>query len=151
MNIPDDFELWEGPSPLDLVADFHHAFGHPIATTPITNEVLLSDLTERRMNWMREELDEAQEAIDACDVVKFCDAIGDLLYFVYGTALTHGIPLERVFNAIHDANMAKLGADGKPIYRASDGKVQKPEGWVGPENAISSILTTARFNDTPFA
>jgi hypothetical protein len=29
--------------------------------------------------------------------------------------------------------MAKLGADGKPIIRESDGKIMKPEGWEPPE------------------
>lgn len=46
---------------------------------------------------------------------------------------------EQIFNAVHQANMDKLFEDGKPRYKI-DGKVAKPEGWVGPEERIKSIL-----------
>jgi predicted HAD superfamily Cof-like phosphohydrolase len=150
LNIPADFTLWQGDSPLDLVADFHHAFNHPIASTPIDLETLMADLTEKRLDWQQEEQDEAWEARTTGDRVKFVDAICDQLYFIYGTALALGIPLEACFNAVHDANMAKLGPDGKPIYRESDGKVQKPEGWVGPEDRIAEILRQADAAGSPF-
>lgn len=56
------------------------------------------------------------------------DALVDLVYVVVGAASAMGVDLDRAFDAVHTANMAKLGPDGKPIRRA-DGKILKPEGW----------------------
>ena len=47
--------------------------------------------------------------------------------------LFNGIPLDRVWAAVHRSNMAKVDpATGKVIKRA-DGKVLKPEGWTPPD------------------
>ena len=36
--------------------------------------------------------------------------------------------------------MSKIGDDGKVLRRESDGKIQKPAGWVGPEKEMSAII-----------
>ena len=51
--------------------------------------------------------------------------LADLLYVVYGTAEELGIPLDKVFNAIHQANMRKVWDDGT-VHRNEYGKVIKP-------------------------
>jgi len=51
--------------------------------------------------------------------------LADLLYVVYGTADELCIPLEAVFNRIHEANMTKLWPDGKVHYNEF-GKIIKP-------------------------
>lgn len=150
MNI-EDFVLWEGLSPIDLVAEFHTAFDHPVLAEPISAENFDPVLAEKRLRWMEEEIREAREAIAAGDLVGFADALNDLLYFVAGSFLAHGVPAEETFNAVHDANMAKLFPDGKPRYREGDGKVIKPEGWVGPEARIADILADAQDRGTPFS
>lgn len=55
---------------------------------------------------------------------KVAKELADLLYVVYGSAYSMGIPIDEVFAEVHRSNMSKLGEDGKPIYR-EDGKVLK--------------------------
>ena len=45
--------------------------------------------------------------------------------------------IEEVFEEIQASNMSKLGADGKPIYRA-DGKVMKGPSYFKPN--IRAVL-----------
>lgn len=59
------------------------------------------------------------------------DALGDLVYVIYGMALEMGYDLRDVIQEIHGSNMTKLGEDGKPIYR-EDGKVLKGPNYVQP-------------------
>lgn len=58
------------------------------------------------------------------DQARLTKELADLLYVIYGTAVTFNLPLQEAFNEVHRSNMSKLGADGKPIYR-EDGKVMK--------------------------
>lgn len=70
----------------------------------------------------------------AGSVTEVRDALSGVLGAVRREAALAGIALDAVIAEVHVANMRKLGADGKPILRA-DGKVTKPEGWVGPDVA----------------
>ena len=70
------------------------------------------------------------------DIVEIADALADIIYIACGTAVSYGIPLDKVFEEVHRSNMAKL-VDGKVLRRA-DGKVQKPEGWTPPD--IAGVL-----------
>lgn len=119
------------------VTEFHKAFGHPVAEAPT---MIDAELAKKRFDWMHEELDEFAEAILNGDLVKAYDAVLDILYFAVGTAVVMGLDVEAGFDAVHQANMDKLGADGKPIYRDFDGKVQKPEGWTPPERRLAAVL-----------
>ena len=57
------------------------------------------------------------------------DALIDAKYFEAGSFVEMGILPQNMFDSVQDANMAKLGEDGKPILRESDGKIMKPQGW----------------------
>ena len=122
-----------------LVADFHRSFGLPIASAP-TLDVPLA-LLELRHKLLIEELRELVDAIDADDVVAVADALGDMVYVLYGTAATFGINLDAVVAAIHKSNMSKLGSDGRPLMR-SDGKVLKGPNYHPP--AIREALEAER-------
>lgn len=63
--------------------------------------------------------------------VDTADALVDLLYVIYGACLEFGINADAVFDEVHQSNMSKLGADGKPIYR-EDGKVLKGPDFFEP-------------------
>ena len=67
------------------------------------------------------------------------DSLGDMLYILCGTIITHGMQdvIDEVFEEIQRSNMSKLGNDGKPIYR-EDGKVLKGPNYFKPE--IAKIL-----------
>lgn len=66
------------------------------------------------------------------------DALTDALYFVMGSFVELGLDPVPLFEIVQRANMAKLGPDGKPILRASDNKVMKPEGWKPPEPELEA-------------
>lgn len=62
------------------------------------------------------------------------DALLDSVYYLYHAAAKRGLNLDAVFEEVHAANMRKADpATGKFLRRASDGKILKPEGWVGPD------------------
>ncbi len=117
---------------LDAVAAFHNAFGVGMANTPVGN--ISKEINELRHKLMAEENNEYLEAANTNDLVEVADALGDMLYILCGTILSHGMQhiIEEVFDEIQDSNMSKLGADGKPIYR-EDGKVMKGLNYRRPD------------------
>jgi predicted HAD superfamily Cof-like phosphohydrolase len=66
-------------------------------------------------------------------VTRQADALTDELYFNQGSFVVAGVDPQPLFDIVQEANMAKLGPDGKPIIRELDGKIMKPEGWQPPE------------------
>lgn len=130
MNIE---QIWVDEPAAKLVADFHEAFNHPIRNEVFTEVDFDTEIFALRKKLINEEHREMEEAIEARDVIGFIDALQDLKYVIYGAELALGISAEEHFAEVHEANMRKLGADGKPIYR-EDGKVMKPEGWTGPDH-----------------
>jgi predicted HAD superfamily Cof-like phosphohydrolase len=88
---------------------------------------------------MKEENEEYLEAVKNNDIVEVADALGDMLYILCGTILTHGMQnkITEVFEEIQRSNMSKLGQDGNPIYR-EDGKVMKGPNYFKPN--IKAIL-----------
>ena len=85
--------------------EFMSTFGQvlPDAPTKLTKETY-----ELRINLILEELDEFVRASQSQDLVGVADALGDLLYVIYGAGCAYGIDLEPVFKEIHRSNMSKL-------------------------------------------
>ena len=118
----------------ELVEDFMEAMGQDVNVVPSWPD----EETQRlRVDLIEEELDELHYAIDNKDMVEIADALGDLLYVVYGAGHAFGIDLDECFKEIHASNMSKLGPDGKPIKR-EDGKVLKPDTFFPPD--LKTIL-----------
>jgi predicted HAD superfamily Cof-like phosphohydrolase len=124
--------LGEPFSVADAVADFHRAFGLPIQQLPDAD--IDPGLAQLRMDLVAEEVDELMVASEKGDLVAIADALADITYVVYGTALTYGIDLNSVLREVHRSNMSKLGADGKPLIR-QDGKVLKSDRYRPPDIA----------------
>ena len=123
---------------LTAVRTFSDAFNIPWSNTPTT--ALTSDQVALRHRLMEEENNEYLDAARAGDMVEVADALGDQLYILCGTILSHGMQgvIEDVFNEIQASNMSKLGSDSLPILR-EDGKVLKGPNYFRPD--ISTILT----------
>ena len=119
------------------VFEFHKAFGLGMNESPTANLGMKKNLL--RYELMREENEEYLEAANSNDLVEVADALGDMLYILCGTIIEHGMQhkIEEVFIEIQRSNMSKLGANGKPIYRA-DGKVLKGPNYFKPN--IEAIL-----------
>ena len=98
------------------VEAFHKAFKIGCANQPTVD--LADNILELRFRLMEEENLEYLEAAKNKDMVEVADALGDMLYILCGTILTHGMQhkIEEVFDEIQRSNMSKLGADGAPIY-----------------------------------
>jgi predicted HAD superfamily Cof-like phosphohydrolase len=99
-----------------------------------------TEVKELRCALIEEEAAEFRAALEADDLIETADAIADLLYVIYGAALTFGIPVREVFSEVHRSNMTKLGNDGLPVYRA-DGKVMKGPNFSPPN--LRPILMAA--------
>lgn len=119
---------------LDQVQEFHETYG-----LPVLNDLGISDqkTNELRINLLAEELDELKEALDQGDMVETLDALIDLQYVLDGAFLSFGMQHLKTpaFDEVHRSNMSKLGADGKPIRRESDGKVLKGPNYFKPNLA----------------
>lgn len=108
----------------EMVRDFHIAFGQRVGEKPEFPSMKERSL---RMGLMMEEMREYNQAEHNTDITNLAVELADIIYIACGTAVSYGIPLDEVFNAIHEANMSKL-VDGK-VLKNERGKVIKPEGW----------------------
>ena len=116
---------------LKSVKIFHEAFGVKISNKPTIE--LTKDILKLRHSLMQEENNEYLKAVEEKNLIEVADALGDMLYILCGTILTHGFQnlIEDIFDEIQSSNMSKLGDDGKPIYR-NDGKVLKGPNYKKP-------------------
>lgn len=64
--------------------------------------------------------------------------IVDVIYVAVGTALSCGININAVWEAVHASNMAKVDPAIGKVRRRDDGKILKPEGWQTPD--IKKVL-----------
>ena len=119
------------------VTKFHEVYRIPYVVQPTTD--VDPQLITLRHRLMAEENEEYLEAALAGNLVEVADALGDMLYILCGTMITHGMQdkIEDVFREIQRSNLSKLGADGQPIYR-EDGKVMKGPNYFKPD--IAAIL-----------
>ena len=122
---------------MNAVKEFHTSFGidHKSEPTAALDEKTIN----LRHRLMAEENDEYLEAAKNNDLVQVADALGDKLYILCGTIISHGLQhkIVEVFEEIHRSNMSKLDVNGKPIYR-EDRKVMKSELYFLPD--IETIL-----------
>jgi predicted HAD superfamily Cof-like phosphohydrolase len=119
-------------STLEQVREFHETYGLPVESAPNISDQKTNDL---RINLIAEELEELQEALKNNDIVETLDALIDLQYVLDGAFLSFGLHdvKEAAFAEVHRSNMSKLGEDGKPIRRESDGKVMKGPNYFVPD------------------
>lgn len=115
-------------NPQDLVREFHENFGVGVSPVPTIPTDKVRNL---RLDLIQEEFLELRRAAYKSDLVNIADALGDLLYVVYGTALAYGIDMEPVLEEIHRSNMTKTGGGTR-----DDGKVLK-----GPDFKLPDLVT----------
>lgn len=101
-----------------MVEEFHRRFEILIQGAP--SEVS-EDIKRLRVRLIQEEFDELKESMAGGDLAAVAKEMADLLYVVYGTAVSYGIDMDRVFREVHRSNMSKVGG-----YKREDGKWVKP-------------------------
>ncbi len=139
----------QSPEALAAVATFHRTFQLPVEESPLIPDAARCRL---RINLLREELKELEEAIAKEDLVEVADAFADLQYVLSGAILEFGMGhrFRAIFEEVHRSNMSKtcatleeaqatlahyaaLGQSGHIVasgavylvYREQDGKVLK--------------------------
>ncbi|WP_063023866.1 hypothetical protein [Nocardia niwae] len=78
-----------------------------------------------------------RRAVTARNLIQVDTYTHRTMYALSSLAVLLRIPLDEVWQAVNDSNMAKL-VDGKVVRRESDNKILKPEGWTAPD--IAGVL-----------
>ena len=111
------------------VKKFMQTFGQIIRTKPQFPDEKTMKL---RLDLIKEELNELEEAMKTKNLKEIADALTDILYVTYGAGYAYGINLDKCFQEVQRANMSKLGKDGKPIFNER-GKVMKGPNYSAPD------------------
>lgn len=133
----------------EQVLEFHRAGGHVVNTKPTIVDEKTYTLRRRLIT---EESEELFDAMYQGNMVEIADALADLLYVVYGTAISYGIDMEPISAEVHRSNMTKFGKVGE--YQATcdetgkslkdaGGKTLKPSTYESP--CLGPILENMRF------
>ena len=116
-------------SNFNKVGTFMKTFGQEVKSKPSFSSDKIKKL---RIDLIKEELDELQEAMKKNDLLEVADALTDILYVTYGAGHAFGIDLDKCFEEVQNSNMSKLDENGKPIYNES-GKVMKGPNYFKPD------------------
>ena len=111
------------------VKKFMETFGQEVLNKPkFPNDKTI----KLRIDLIKEELNELEEAINNNNLVEVADALTDILYVTYGAGHSFGINLDACFDEVQNSNMSKLDKNGKPIYN-ENGKVLKGPNYFEPD------------------
>ena len=116
-------------SNFNKVGTFMKTFGQEVKMKPSFSSDKINKL---RIDLIKEELGELQEAMKNNDLLEVADALTDILYVTYGAGHAFGIDLDKCFEEVQNSNMSKLGENGEPIYNES-GKVMKGPNYFKPD------------------
>jgi len=114
------------PDSLNLVAQFHKTFKHPIVEKPA---IPSEDRCKLRVALIAEELKELEQAIRDKDITEVADALCDIQYVLSGAILEFGLgeKFRELFEEVQRSNMSKACATEKEAvatvayYLAKDG------------------------------
>lgn len=126
---------------MNSIFDDLHEFHTKVLKQEFGPPTLLSeDMTLERLRFMTEELEEYYEAARKGDMVEAVDGLLDLIYVAAGTLWFMGIPSQKCWDAVQNANMQKVL--GK-THRGNRIDAAKPEGWKPPQLAIAAAIEEA--------
>ena len=116
-------------SNFNKVGIFMKTFGQEVKNKPSFSSDKINRL---RIDLIKEELDELNDAMKNRDLLEVADALTDILYVTYGAGHAFGIDLDKCFDEVQNSNMSKLDKNGKPIYNEA-GKVMKGPSYFKPD------------------
>jgi NTP pyrophosphatase (non-canonical NTP hydrolase) len=105
-------------SNFNKVREFNTVFGVERQNEFTENTFDNENLIRLRMDLIREEMRELEDAVRDRDRKETVDALADILYVVYGMGDCLGVDLDKAFDIVHSSNMSKL-ADTEEQARAS--------------------------------
>lgn len=94
------------PDALNLVAEFHKTFNHPVLDNPT---IPAENRCKLRVALLNEELKELEVAILEKDIVGVADALCDIQYVLSGAILEFGLgeKFKALFEEVQRSNMSK--------------------------------------------
>lgn len=118
----------------DDIKEFHTKFLLPQEEIPnFANDEMMAF----RVKFLREELQEFEDAFKGGDLQGGFDALIDLVYVAMGTAYIMNMPWDKGWEHVQRANMDKMRVKkAEDSKRSSTYDVVKPEGWIGPERML---------------
>ena len=96
------------------------------------NNEINEDQYDLYLNLIKEEVEELQAAVDACDPVEQLDALVDILVVTIGAIHSAGFDAEGAWKEVMRTNFAKIDSETGKVRKRDDGKVLKPVGWTPP-------------------
>jgi len=132
------------PKALEDVAEFHRTFHLPVLDTP---QIPAADRCRLRINLLREELRELEEAIEANALVEAADAFADLQYVLSGAILEFGLgkKFRPLFEEVHRSNMSKTCATLQEAEETVAHYAEK--GQTGTIEASGDVFLVYRVDD----
>ena len=127
--------LLDGTLPYDTLLS-HLKAAYVLTKLPSTSEGEVA----LRIGLILEEVAELIEAVRDGDLVQQLDAQLDIVYVTLGMGVTQGLPLNLGWEEVHRTNMNKVRGQPRDI----GGKIQKPEGWVGPGAKLKELIERMR-------
>ena len=114
------------------VIHFHIQKNLAISDVPTYPRPSVQDL---RVRLIEEETHEVIEAMRMGDLHEIAKELADLLYVTFGTAVTYGIDMDKVWEAVHHSNMTKAAA---ALIGHGDLKLMRGEDYIAPN--IGAII-----------
>ena len=111
------------------VKEFMQKFKQEVKSKPSFPD---DNIIKLRINLIKEELLELEEALNEKNIEETADALTDILYVTYGAGHAFGIDLDKCFDEVQKSNMSKLDKFGNPIYN-DQGKVMKGPSYFKPD------------------
>jgi len=140
------------PDALNLVAEFHRTFKHPILDQPA---IPAEERCRLRVALLAEELKELEVGILNKDIVEVADALCDIQYVLSGAILEFGLgeKFKQLFEEVQRSNMSKVchseseARETVDHYKKKDGTecyyVKEGDKWLvyrkGDNKTIKSV------------
>jgi predicted HAD superfamily Cof-like phosphohydrolase len=143
------------PDSLNLVAEFHRTFKHPILPSPA---IPSEDRCKLRVALLAEELKELEVAILEKDIVEVADALCDIQYVLAGAILEFGLgeKFKQLFEEVQRSNMSKVCKSEEEAkqtvdhYLKKDGTVcyyvQEGDKWLVYRKSDNKTIKSVRYS-----
>jgi predicted HAD superfamily Cof-like phosphohydrolase len=143
------------PDALNLVAQFHQTFKHPVVPTPSIPE---ENRCQLRVALLSEELKELEVAVLQKDIVEVADALCDLQYVLAGAILEFGLgeKFNALFEEVQRSNMSKACRSEEEAratvehYRTKDGTAcyyrEEADKWLVYRKADNKTMKSVNYS-----
>lgn len=148
------------PESLQMVAEFHRTFKHPVLPEPTIPDEKRCRL---RVELLAEELKELEQSIQEKDIVGIADALCDLQYVLSGAVLEFGLAekFKALFEEVQRSNMSKACSSEEEAkatvayYRQRDNTecyyLQEGEHWLVYRTADNKTIKSTGYSPADLA